>query len=242
MSDRQTIADSKRAFHSQFPHVIPALYRRTADELLVELHLLSHQKRFIRTDSLFAVGLVQVFKTFTRGYEPEGQLPELFNAICCSNGFDPDVLREKSDLALESVKDKDHKVEDVQKWITNQGEGAPTALADALKRAHQDNFHYSRLMAVGVLTLLLTAQGEDSTSPEVMREKAHELGEAMGFSKSRVKKDLSLYTTNFEKMTQAVELMEETLAAERRKQQKQESERTKDGQKPTENIIQGVSS
>ncbi|MFM7434760.1 MAG: photosystem II biogenesis protein Psp29, partial [Vulcanococcus sp.] len=38
-----TVADSKRAFHTAFPHVIAPLYRRLVDELLVELHLLSHQ-------------------------------------------------------------------------------------------------------------------------------------------------------------------------------------------------------
>jgi hypothetical protein len=37
-----------------------------------------------------------------------------------------------------------------------------------------------------------------------------------------VDKDLSLYTTNLEKMAQAVELMQETVAADRRKRERQE--------------------
>ena len=70
MAASQTIADSKRAFHQAFPHVIAPLYRRLADELLVELHLLSHQSRF-EANALFSVGLCTVFDTFTKGYRPE---------------------------------------------------------------------------------------------------------------------------------------------------------------------------
>jgi len=44
--------------------------------------------------------------------------------------------------------------------------------------------------------------------------------EAMGLIKDRVDKDLSLYAGNIEKMSQAVELMEETLAAERRRRER----------------------
>ena len=72
MSASLTVADSKRAFHQAFPHVIAPLYRRLVDELLVELHLLSHQKGF-HADQLFAVGLTQVFDSFSSGYKPENQ-------------------------------------------------------------------------------------------------------------------------------------------------------------------------
>ena len=95
MGDRQTIADSKRAFHQAFPHVIAPLYRRVSDELLVELHLLSHQEQFNSTP-LFAVGLDKVFTTFTRGYRPEGHSDRLFDAICSSNGFDASALKQEA--------------------------------------------------------------------------------------------------------------------------------------------------
>ena len=156
MGEHLTIADSKRAFHSAFPHVIPSLYRRTADELLVELHLLSHQKQF-KVDALFAVGLRQVFDAFTRGYRPEAHLDSLFAAICSCNGFDPAALKQ---LALDSENAvQGHSFEDVQQWLRNKGEGAPAAITKVLKRADHANFHYSRLMAVGLLTLLAKAQG-----------------------------------------------------------------------------------
>ena len=82
-----TVADSKRAFHTAFPHVIAPLYRRLVDELLVELHLLSHQSGF-EADGLFAVGLTQVFDSFSKGYKPELQREPLFAALCSATGFD----------------------------------------------------------------------------------------------------------------------------------------------------------
>ena len=48
MSERKTISDSKGFFHNEFPYVIPAIYRKVTDELLVELNLLSHQKESVR--------------------------------------------------------------------------------------------------------------------------------------------------------------------------------------------------
>ena len=219
MDKHRTIADSKRAFHNAFPHVIPSLYRRTADELLVELHLLSHQKQF-KVDALFAVGLDQVFNAFTRGYRPESHLVPLFQALCSCNGFDGEALKQLADQSAQAV--QGHSVEEVQGWLRNKGAGAPEAVAKILDRADHDNFHYSRLMAVGLLTLLAKAQGDDGADPAELAKLAHELSEPLGLTKERVEKDLGIYTSNVERMAQAVELMEETLAAERRKRERQE--------------------
>jgi hypothetical protein len=73
---------------------------------------------------------------------------------------------------------------------------------------------------VGLLSLLQSAQGSDAMDPQALRTAAHEIGESMGLIKDRVDKDLSLYAGNIEKMSQAVELMEETLAAERRRRER----------------------
>ena len=218
MSAPQTVADSKRAFHAAFPHVIGPLYRRLVDELLVELHLLSQQRSF-QADSLFAVGLVQVFQALARGYRPEAQREPLFDALCHSTGFDPDKLRHDSAAALAAV--GPHTVQTVESWIRAGGEGAPEPLASTLKGIQRNDFHYSRLMAVGLLTLLEKAQAVDAMEPQELRRYAHELGEAMGLMRERLDKDLSLYAGNLEKMAQAVELMEETLAADRRRRQRQ---------------------
>jgi photosystem II biogenesis protein Psp29 len=113
-------------------------------------------------------------------------------------------------------------VETVQAWIERQGEGAPEPLARALAEIRRPDFHYSRLMAVGLLSLLEQARGADAMDPQELRRYAHELGEAMGLMKDRLDKDLNLYATNLEKMAQAVELMEETVAADRRRRERRE--------------------
>jgi photosystem II biogenesis protein Psp29 len=213
-----TVADSKRAFHAAFPHVISPLYRRMVDELLVELHLLSRQSGF-QPDPLFATGVVQVFDSFSRGYRPEQQREPLFSALCAASGFDAGSLRRQRDEAMAAM--GAHSVEEVRSWIEHQGEGAPEPVAQALGNVRRSDFHYSRLMAVGLLSLLEQAHGADSMDPQALRQAAHETGEAMGLLRDRLDKDLSLYTTNLEKMAQAVELMEETVAADRRRRERQ---------------------
>lgn len=219
MGSALTVSDSKRAFHAAFPHVISPLYRRMVDELLVELHLLSRQKGF-RIDPLFAVGLVQVFDGFARGYRPEQHREALFEALCASSGFVADELRSLRDGAVAAMGEVG--VDTVQAWIERQGEGAPEPLARALAEIRRPDFHYSRLMAVGLLSLLEQAQGADAMDPQELRRYAHNLGEAMGLMKDRLDKDLNLYATNLEKMAQAVELMEETVAADRRRRERRE--------------------
>ena len=217
-----TVADSKRAFHTAFPHVIAPLYRRLVDELLVELHLLSHQQGF-QADGLFAVGLTQVFDSFSQGYRPEQQREPLFNALCAANGFEGPALRTQAEQARSGV--GHHSLDEVKGWLSNCGEGAPAPIAGLLQGVVRPDFHYSRLVAVGLLSLLQSAQGADALEPQALRSAAHEIGEAMGLIKDRVDKDLSLYAGNIEKMSQAVELMEETVAAERRRRERAEQER-----------------
>ncbi len=217
-----TVADSKRAFHTAFPHVIAPLYRRLVDELLVELHLLSHQQGF-QADGLFAVGLTQVFDSFSQGYRPEQQREPLFNALCAANGFEGPALRTQAEQARSGV--GHHSLEEVKGWLSNRGEGAPAPIAGLLQGVVRPDFHYSRLVAVGLLSLLQSAQGSDALEPQALRSAAHEIGEAMGLIKDRVDRDLSLYAGNIEKMSQAVELMEETVAAERRRRERAEQER-----------------
>ena len=80
-------------------------------------------------------------------------------------------------------------------------------------------------MAVGLFSLLEQAQGADGMDPVTLRSYAHDLGTAMGLLRERLDKDINLYATNLEKLAQAVELMEETVAADRRKREKAQAEK-----------------
>ena len=211
MADSQTIADSKRSFHQSFPHVIAPLYRRLADELLVELHLLSHQSRF-ETNELFSVGLCTVFDTFTKGYRPEAQTDGLFSALCSSNGFDAASLRKTSATLIAQAKGKD--LDSIKTLLSSH--------------ALQDGAHYSRLMAVGLMRLLQAA-AEDASSPDsaALAQQSKDLAETLGMPADRVEKDLTLFGSNSERMDQAVDLVQETIAAEKRKKERRLAEQKK---------------
>lgn len=212
LGDRQTIADSKRAFHQAFPHVIAPLYRRVSDELLVELHLLSHQAEFSITP-LFAVGLDKVFATFTNGYRPEGHPDRLFEAICSSNGFDAKALKREASEVRDAASATDM-------------EGVTTLLS---QQRLPDGSHYSRMMAIGLLSVLETARGnQDSPDDQTLVKQAVDLCEDLNLPSERVEKDLNLFASNSERMEQAVELMEETLASDRKKREKRQEEAVQD--------------
>ena len=208
MAGTQTIADSKRAFHQAFPHVIAPLHRRIADELLVELHLLSHQDSF-QAGQLFSVGLVTVFTRFTKGYRPEEHRDDLLAAICSSNGFDVVQIRSEAEGSLEEAAGQTG--DQFNSWIK--------------KLQLPEQSHYSRLMAVGLLAMMEAAHGELKGEDAVeLRKKAVEISKQIGMPEARVEKDLGIFAASSERMEQAVELMEETLAAERRKKEKRMAE------------------
>ena len=212
LGDRQTIADSKRAFHQAFPHVIAPLYRRVSDELLVELHLLSHQEQFNSTP-LFAVGLDKVFTTFTRGYRPEGHSDRLFDAICSSNGFDASALKQEAS----QIRDAASKA---------AMEGITTLLS---QQRLPEGSHYSRMMAIGLLSVLETARGQqDSPDNQTLVKQAVGLCDDLNLPSERVEKDLNLFASNSERMEQAVALMESTLASDRKKREKRQEEAAQD--------------
>ena len=211
MAASQTIADSKRAFHQAFPHVIAPLYRRLADELLVELHLLSHQSRF-EANGLFSVGLCTVFDTFTKGYRPEAQTDGLFSALCSSNGFDAASLRKTSATLIEQAKGKD--LDSIKTLLSSH--------------ALQDGAHYSRLMAVGLMRLLQAAAADASSADSAaLAQQSKDLAETLGMPADRVEKDLTLFGSNSERMDQAVDLVQETIAAEKRKKERRLAEQKK---------------
>ena len=208
MAGTQTIADSKRAFHQAFPHVIAPLHRRIADELLVELHLLSHQDSF-QAGQLFSVGLVTVFTRFTKGYRPEEHRDDLLAAICSSNGFDVVQIRSEAEGSLEEAAGQTG--DKFNSWIK--------------KLQLPEQSHYSRLMAVGLLAMMEAAHGElKGEDAAELRKKAVEISKQIGMPEARVEKDLGIFAASSERMEQAVELMEETLAAERRKKEKRMAE------------------
>ena len=220
MGDCQTVADSKRRFFAAYPRVIPGLYRRVVDELLVELHLLSCQQGF-QADALFSLGLTQVFDNFTKGFQPEDRREDLFEALCVSTSLSTEEMRRQASELTNGI--FPHGEKEISSWLEARGEGAPEPLKQVLQQATRADFHYSRLHAVGLIALIQDLSGGNDQEPEAIRKRAASVGEQMGLQQEKLDKDMGLYASNLEKIAQAVEMMEETVASVKRRRERQSS-------------------
>jgi hypothetical protein len=80
-------------------------------------------------------------------------------------------------------------------------------------------------MAVGLMSLLkATAADATGLETEAILNQSKELAESLGLPCDRVEKDLTLFSSNSERMDQAVELVNETIAAEKRKKERRLAE------------------
>ncbi|MXW41457.1 MAG: photosystem II biogenesis protein Psp29 [Synechococcus sp. SB0668_bin_15] len=221
MSERPTISDTKRSFHACCDRVIAPAYRQVVDELLVELNLLLFQKRF-HQDAVFATGLCQTFDSFMHGYRPETQKEEIFQAICSALGLDAVAIRAEVAQAHASVADQLR--EGVRQW-SGSNPRTPAVVRQFLERVQQPGFHYNRLQAVGLMTLVEVAVGIDPEDATSAAKAAKQLAADVGLAQERFGKDVDLYRANLEKMAQGLEAMEEAVAAEQRRRQRQREEK-----------------
>ena len=190
LSVRATISDSKSDFHKEFPYVIPPIYRKLADELLVELHLLSHQKNF-KNDGIFAAGLQELFSKFTNGYKPSEHTTKLFNAICNCNGFNPIEINSSAEQLVNKAK-----------GFTKE------ELTDFLsKQNNKDSNYYSRINAIGIYKLVSEMPLFKEVKEEDLNKEINDISKSLGYQYSRVEKDISMYKSNIEKMKQALEII-----------------------------------
>ena len=195
---RSTISDSKSDFHKEFPYVIPPIYRKLTDELLVELHLLSHQENFQKTP-IFAAGLKEIFSKFTSGYKPTQHINSLFNAICNCNGFNPNEINSMSEQLVINVKS-----------ITKE------TLKDYLLSINNENKHasyYSRINSIGIYKLVNELPYIKDLKEEERKKEITTISELLGYSNTRVEKDISLYKSNIEKMKQALEIIAQNISS-----------------------------
>ena len=192
LSVRATISDSKSDFHKEFPYVIPPIYRKIADELLVELHLLSHQKNF-KNNSIFATGLTEIFNKFTNGYKPSEHISKLFNAICNCNGFNPNEINKFSAQLINNA--KSWTKEDLKKYLIQ------------IKDKSKGKSYYSRINAVGIYKLVSELPYFKDIKIEDLNKEIYNVAELLDYQHSRVEKDISMYKSNIVKMKQALEII-----------------------------------
>ncbi len=107
LGNRKTVSESKSIFHKEFPFVVPAVYRRLVDELIVELNLLSNKEDF-KLDALFALGLKNTFNDFTKGYKPIEHSDRLLKSILTATSFSFERLEKLSVDMVNLINTENH--------------------------------------------------------------------------------------------------------------------------------------
>ena len=202
LKEKLTVSDSKKLFHEQFPYVIPGLYKRIVDEMLVELNLLNHQNEFSQ-DYLFCVGLTETFKELTKGYKPEKHLDLLFESICSSTNFTANEIKEISKKSQEEFKDKSSK-----------------DLLKIFKEKSDSKLYPSRIMNLGIYIVISNCPDLKEKTDSQVNEIISNIFDKLNLSTSKGEKDIGIYKSSISKMEQAKELMEELRIKDNKKNKK----------------------
>ena len=186
-----TVSDSKKLFQEKFPYVIPGLYKRIVDEMLVELNLLSHQNEFTQ-DYLFCIGLTETFKELMKGYKPEKHLDLLFESLCSSTNFEAKEIKEISQKSQEEFKDKSY--EDTFKL---------------LKEKNNQKIYPSRILNLGMYIIISKSEDLKVKNESETNKMISDVFEKLNLSINKAEKDIGIYKSSISKMLQAKELIEE---------------------------------
>ena len=203
LKEKLTVSDSKKLFHEQFPYVIPGLYKRIVDEMLVELNLLNHQNEF-KQDYLFCIGLTETFKELTKGYNPEKHLDLLFESLCNSTNFKAKEIKEISQKSQNEFKDKS--LEDILKL---------------LKEKNNSELYPSRVLNLGMYILISNSQELKDKNESEVNKIITNIYEKLKLSPNKAEKDIGIYKSSISKMEQAKELIKELKIKDKKKEKKE---------------------
>ena len=202
LKEKLTVSDSKKLFHEKFPYVIPGLYKRIVDEMLVELNLLNHQNE-VTQDYLFCVGLTETFKELTKGYQPEKHLDLLFESLCSSTNFEAEEIKEISKKYQKEFTDKSSK--DLLKLLEEKNDPKP---------------YQSRILNLGIYFLISKTNDFKENNDSELNNIISEIFGKLNLSTNKAEKDIGIYKSSISKMEQAKELIEELKIKEKRKLEK----------------------
>ena len=191
LKEKLTVSDSKMLFYELFPYVIPGLYKRIVDEMLVELNLLNHQNEF-KQEFLFCVGLTKTFKELMKGYKPEKRLDLLFESLCSSTNFEANVIKEISQKSQKEFKDKSLK-----------------DLLKLLEEKSDTKIYPSRIVNLGIYLLISDSQDLQEKSEFDKNKMIADIFEKLNLSFDKAEKDIGIYKSSITKMEQAKELIQE---------------------------------
>ena len=202
LKEKLTVSDSKRLFHEKFPYVIPGLYKRIVDEILVELNLLNHQNEFTQ-EYLFCIGLTETFKELMKGYQPEQHLDLLFESLCSSTNFEAKEINEISQKSQKEFKNKTSN--DILKLLIEKS---------------NSKLYPSRVLNLGIYILISNSQDLKEKDESKTNKMISDIFGKLSLSPNKAEKDIGIYKSSISKMRQAKELIEELSKKGKKKEQK----------------------
>ena len=200
LKEKLTVSDSKKLFHEQFPYVIPGLYKRIVDEMLVELNLLNHQNEFTQ-DYLFCFGLTETFKELMKGYKPEKHLNLLFESLCSSTNFEAKEINEISQKSQKEFKNKTSN--DILKLLIEKS---------------NSKLYPSRILNLAIYILISNSQDLKEKDESETNKMISDTFEKLNLSANKAEKDIGIYKSSISKMEQAKELIEELRTKDKKKE------------------------
>ena len=202
LKEKLTVSDSKKLFHEKFPYVIPGLYKRIVDEMLVELNLLNHQNDFTQ-EYLFCIGLTETFKELMKGYKPVKHLDLLFESLCSSTNFEAKDINELSQKSQKEFNNKTSK--DILKLLIEKT---------------NSKLYPSRILNLAIYILISKAQDLIEKDESEVNKMISDIFEKLNLSANKAEKDIGIYKSSISKMQQAKELIEELRTKDKKKEQK----------------------
>lgn len=222
MNTVRTVSDTKRAFYNIHTRPVNSIYRRIVEELMVEMHLLAVNVDF-RYDPIYALGVVTTFDRFMQGYRPEQDKDSIFQALIKALEQNPDQYRQDAEQLISLATQSSWE----NLFFVPKGDLLDNTL-NAI--AANPKFKYSRLLAVGLFTLLETANSEVVKDETKRVDAFKQIAQKLNLQEDKIQKDLDLYRSNLEKMVQAQAVLADALAADRKKREEraQATEASKD--------------
>jgi photosystem II biogenesis protein Psp29 len=221
----RTVSDTKRTFYNLHTRPINTIYRRVVEELMVEMHLLSVNVDF-SYNPIYALGVVTTFDRFMQGYQPEQDLASIFKAMI--QAVEQDPQRYRQDAARLQAVAHSLPVKDLIAWLsqTTQFYQDVDLQAQLQAIAQNPHFKYSRLFAIGLFSLLELADAEFVKDDQQRNEGLKAIALGLHLSEDKITKDLELYRSNLDKMAQALIVMADMLAADRKKRDQRQQKST----------------
>lgn len=221
MSNVRTVSDTKRSFYALHTRPISSIYRRVVEELMVEMHLLSVNVDF-SYDSIYALGVVTTFDRFMQGYRPDQDRQSIFQSLCRSIESDPQQYMQDAENLKGEVSSFS---KDSLQTIVELADGAPDGILKQQLHAISNNgsFKYSRLFGIGIYTILEILDADLISDKTKLDDILATLSSELNLPSDKISKDLELYQSNLEKITQAQAVLDDLLQAERKKRDQRQA-------------------